>query len=187
MRTRMGRSIAPIIAPNRRSRHPKRGSEGRSRRLAGRAGALIGRLLERSRPFAVFGAVIAVHVDAVQGLALGALAHVGQKVRKAVPSLAIGDPTAAVVSEPCGRRRAAALHHRSPRVVRSGLLAVGVFGQGSGGLFSSYLHPNTGEDLAWSVDRGRACSTAVPPVIGTKPPPQDITDSARSLHAHGSR
>jgi hypothetical protein len=46
--------------------------------------SLVRSLLMSRRPAAVAGFVVAVVVDAVEGLALGALAHVGEKVLEPV-------------------------------------------------------------------------------------------------------
>jgi hypothetical protein len=80
-------------------------------------------LLDRSRPPTVTGLVVAVVVDAIDGAAVGSLAHVGEEVGEGVPALADGDPSSAVVGPVLASGVVAALEHGLPDSVAASALA----------------------------------------------------------------
>jgi hypothetical protein len=78
-------------------------------------------LLALSRPMHIAGFVIAVVVYAIQTPALGALAHVGEKVLEVEPSIADLDATATIVLVSGDVWVQASVFHRVPNAVLSGI------------------------------------------------------------------
>jgi len=74
-------------------------------------------LFYAGRPTAVGGFVIAIIVDAVDGHAGGAIAHVSEKFFELLPSFTDGNAATAVITKPRVLRVLAPLYHRRPHSV----------------------------------------------------------------------
>ena len=88
-------------------------------------GASIPLLLFRGNPSAITGRVIAEIIDAIQRSSFWSFSHISKKISKLLPTLANGNPPAAITSVVWRCRFGAAIFHQRPRIV--GWRAVVIF------------------------------------------------------------
>ena len=82
----------------------------------------IARLLDRSRPAAITGFIVAGIIDTIDRVVrCGRLAHVGEEIHEVSPVVANLDPAAAPVSPPRIVRVGASLDHRCPDMMDLGV------------------------------------------------------------------